>query len=241
MGASGLRRIRHQPGPRLTTSTQRSSSLNVATPPVSRHPSATSPSVPGSPTFVFGEDLTRFPSESLHSFSFATQSEDLIHNRQNVLKRSIDFMRDRLGWAATNPGIANAQAKLSGDQEIQSMMELLTRANLIGQDGTGAHGLGTLGPMTGPADMSGENPFEKTLLVERSESPESMLESPRPSVHRVSTTDMVETGSPAHAQDAGSTPISDLPSNPSSIKAGNASPTSTATSTCRPKAYFGLM
>ncbi|PSN67909.1 Pkinase-domain-containing protein [Corynespora cassiicola Philippines] len=174
LGASGLRRIRQQPASRVPT-TQRATSLNI-TPPVSRHPSASAPSAPGSPTFAaFGEDLTRFPSESLHSFSFATQSEEFIHNRQNVLKRSIDFMRDKLGWAATNPGIANAQAKLSGDQEVQSMLELLTRANLIGQDATGAHGLGALGPLTGPADMSGENLFEKSFMT-RSESPESMVE-----------------------------------------------------------------
>ncbi|KAF2114432.1 hypothetical protein BDV96DRAFT_96944 [Lophiotrema nucula] len=155
--------------------TQRSTSLNI-TPPISRHPSASAPSAPASPT-LFGEDLTRFPSESLHSFSFATQSEDFIHNRQNLLKRSIDFMRDRLGWAATSPGIAAAQAKLSGDQEVQSMLELLTRANLIGQDAAGAHGLGARGPLTGPADVSG-NIFEKSFL-RRSESPESMAESTR--------------------------------------------------------------
>lgn len=187
---SGLRRIR-QPAPRQLPSTQRSTSLNINTPPVSRHPSDAAPSVPGSPTFAFGEDLTRFPSESLHSFSFATQSDEFIHNRQAVLKRSIDFMRDRLGWAATNPGIANAQAKLSGDLEVQSMMELLQRANLIGQDGTGAHGLGALGPVTGPADMSGENLFDKSFEVQRSQSPESMLESSRPPVHRA-TTDVTE-------------------------------------------------
>ncbi|KAF7453289.1 SPS1 Serine-threonine protein kinase [Pyrenophora tritici-repentis] len=181
LGASGLRRIRQQPA-------QRAASLNVATPPASRHASESAPTAPPSPTFAFGEDLSRFPSESLHSFSFATQSEDFIHNRQNVLKRSIEFMRDRLGWAATNPGIANAQARLSGDQEVQSMMELLTRANLIGQDGTGAHGLGALGPVTGPADMSGENPFDKGFVVQRSESPENMLKAAKPPVHRASIT-----------------------------------------------------
>lgn len=197
LGASGLRRIRQQP-PRPLFNTPRSASLNIATPPVSRHPSDAAPSVPGSPTLPFGEDLTRFPSESLHSFSFATQSDEFIHNRQNVLKRSIDFMRDRLGWAATNPGIANAQAKLSGDLEVQSMMELLQRANLIGQDGTGAHGLGALGPVTGPADMSGENPFEKGFEgplkgfeAQRSASPESMLETARPPLVRA-TTDIPE-------------------------------------------------
>lgn len=172
LGASGLRRIRQQPPRQLPT--QRSASLNVSPQPVSRHPSDAVPPTPGSPTLAFGEDLTRFPSESLHSFSFATQSDEFIHNRQNVLKRSIDFMRDRLGWAATNPGIANAQAKLSGDLEVQSMMELLQRANLIGQDGTGAHGFGALGPVTGPADMSGDNLFDKSFEAQRSDSPEMM-------------------------------------------------------------------
>ncbi|TKA63412.1 hypothetical protein B0A49_10417 [Cryomyces minteri] len=96
--------------------------------------------------------------------------------RQNILKRSIDFMRDKLGWAACSPGIANAQAKLSGDQEVQSMMELLARANLIGQDALQAHGLGyNRGPLTGPADVAGENIFEKSFLP-RSESPRSVEE-----------------------------------------------------------------
>lgn len=104
------------------------------------------------------------------------------------------------------------------------MMELLTRAHLIGQDSTGAHGLGALGPVTGPADMSGENPFEKGFMANRSESPESMLESARPAVHRVSTTDIVETSSRSDSQDTRSTPISDLTSEASSIRTANASP-----------------
>ncbi|CAO2653226.1 Nn.00g026370.m01.CDS01 [Neocucurbitaria sp. VM-36] len=224
LGASGLRRIRQQPGSRLPPTTQRATSLNIATPPASRRPSGSAPSAPPSPTFAIGDDLTRFPSESLHSFSFATQSEEFIHNRQNVLKRSIDFMRDRLGWAATNPGIANAQAKLSGDQEVQSMMELLTRANLIGQDGTGAHGLGSLGPVTGPADMSGENPFERGFIADRSDSPESMLETARPPVHRATTTEIADTSSRSDSQDARSISTSDLASEASSTRAANASP-----------------
>jgi protein-serine/threonine kinase len=222
LGASGLRRIRQQQGSRLPPSTQRAVSLNIATPPVSRHPSDAAPSAPGSPTFAFGEDLTRFPSESLHSFSFATQSEEFIHNRQNVLKRSIDFMRDRLGWAATNPGIANAQAKLSGDQEVQSMMELLSRANLIGHEGAGAHGLSALGPITGPADMSGENLFEKGFVASRSESPDSMLEADRPPVHRASTTDIADSSS--SAVETLSTPSTDFLSDSSSTPARETSP-----------------
>ncbi|KAI8936729.1 hypothetical protein NX059_007117 [Plenodomus lindquistii] len=220
MGSSGLRRIRQQPGPRSA-----SLSIAMATPPASRRPSAAAPSAPASPTLAFGEDLSRFPSESLHSFSFATQSDDFIHARQNVLKRSMDFMRDRLGWAATNPGIANAQAKLSGDHEVQSMMELLTRANLIGQDGTGAHGLGALGPVTGPADMSGGNPFDKGFTAaERSASPESMLEPARPAVHRVTSTDYADTSRADDSQESLSTPASTLVSEASSTRAAAACP-----------------
>src|SRR6478609_7342537 len=75
LGASGLRRIRQQgPGSR-GVSAHRAASLNInPTPPASRHPSSSAPTAPSSPTLAFGEDLTRFPSESLHSFSFATQS-----------------------------------------------------------------------------------------------------------------------------------------------------------------------
>jgi protein-serine/threonine kinase len=210
MGSSGLRRIRQQPGPRLPTS--RAASLHI-TPPVSRHPSGSAPSAPASPALAFGEDLTRFPSESLHSFSFATQSDEFMHNRQNVLKRSVEFMQNKLGWAATNPAIANAQAKLSGDQEVQSMMELLTRANLIGQESLGAHGLGALGPMTGPAEMDGENLFEKSFFPEaRSTSPESALspmskELPSPRIETVTNENL----------DSRSTPVSDLTSDSSSI------------------------
>ncbi|KAL1628151.1 serine/threonine protein kinase [Neofusicoccum ribis] len=185
LGASGLRRIRQQPlRTNSSSANSRSASINLSLPPT-RHPStaATLASGPSSPTLNFSEDLSRFPSESLHSFSFAHQSEDFIYNRQNVLKRSIDFMRDKLGWAATNSGIANAQARLSGDQDIQSMMELLSRANLIGEEALQAHGLGGRGPVTGPADASGENIFEKSFAP-RSESPEpidenSSVHSPR--------------------------------------------------------------
>ncbi|KAF2275436.1 Pkinase-domain-containing protein [Westerdykella ornata] len=200
LGASGLRRIRHQPTTRLPLPSgagpnpvPRSASLTI-TPPTSGSASA-APSAPPSPTFGPGEDLRRFGSESLHSFSFTTQAEESVHNRQNVLKRSIDFMRDRLGWAATNTGIASAQAKLSGDQDVQSMLELLTRAHLIGQDAVGAHGLGTSGPLSGPAEVPGENIFERSLIP-RSESPESMLSPTKPKSS--------ETGSTQHSGDTAS-------------------------------------
>ncbi len=184
LGSSGLRRIRQQPlsrGPTGTLSsdgfsvqtTPRSSSMTLALPPPHGPPSIASTG-PASPTLNYSEDLSRFPSESLHSFSFAHQTEDLLHDRQKVLKKSIDFLRDRLGWAARNPGIASAQAKVSGDEELQSMMELLGRADLLGHGSGGAHGPGAVnGPLTGPADVDGYNIFEKSFLP-RSESPDQV-------------------------------------------------------------------
>lgn len=79
-------------------------------------------------------------------------------------------MRDRLGWAANHPGLVNAQAKVSGDLEIQSMMELLARAKVLGDNSGGSNGFGLHGPMTGPANVEGENVFEKEFIP-RSESP----------------------------------------------------------------------
>lgn len=114
------------------------------------------------------EDLNRFPSESLHSFSFAHQSEEYIHNRQNVLKRSIQYMQDRIGRAATpNPALASVQARVSGDVETQNVLDLLARAHLMGGDDPSY----PAGPLTGPADLSADNVFEK-MFIPRTESPE---------------------------------------------------------------------
>ncbi|KAI9849479.1 MAG: hypothetical protein M1837_004099 [Sclerophora amabilis] len=169
-GASGLRRIRQQPpsrAPTLPSSTSSSftaaalprSSSMILSLPSNRAPSNPSAG-PASPTLNFGEDLSRFPSESLHSFSFAHQSDEYIQSRQNVLKRSIDFMRDRFGWASNNLGLATAQAKVSGDHEVQSMIDLLTKANLMSQDGLDLLN----GPITGPPMVDGENVFDQSFL-----------------------------------------------------------------------------
>lgn len=129
---------------------------------------------PASPNF--GEDLSRFPSESLHSFSFAHQSEEFIHNRQNVLKRSIEFMKDRMGWAiSSNAAIASAQARASGDVETQNMLNLLARAQLVGAGNLpNADPSVVPGPLTGPAQLSLENVFEKDFIP-RTSSPESFV------------------------------------------------------------------
>ena len=173
LGVSGLRRIRQRPpsrafsrAPTVPSSPTtpyalptRSASMTLGSLPSRDFASAG----PSSPTLSFTEDLTRFPSESLHSFSFAHQSEDALHNRQSVLKRAIDFMRDRLGWGANHPGVMSAQAKISGDAELQSMVELLLRAKVVGnsnQDSSSAQLLN--GPFTGPADTDGDV-FEKAF------------------------------------------------------------------------------
>ncbi|KAK8095874.1 hypothetical protein PG999_013896 [Apiospora kogelbergensis] len=178
LGLSGLRRIRqHQPmrTPTLPSSAASSRSPSAGIPRsssmVSMMPSGLS-SGPASPSFT--EDLSRFPSESLHSFSFAHQSEDFIHNRQNVLKRSIEFMRDKMGWAvASNAAMASAQARLTGDLETQSMLDLLAKAQLVGAGNLPNSEASFLpGALTGPPDMSGENIFEKDFIP-RTSSPDS--------------------------------------------------------------------
>lgn len=143
-----------------STTSSRSASLHAT-------PGASSPGL---------EDVQRFPSESLHSFSFAHQSEDFLHTRQNILKKSIEFMRDRLGWAASSPALASAQARVSGDAELQSMMELLKKANILGvgtskaqEDNAG------YGPLTGPADVDRANIFEKSFNQKSAKVPEDVL------------------------------------------------------------------
>jgi protein-serine/threonine kinase len=183
LGISGLNRIRQQPPhiqtrpPSLEPSHRSgppsgSASLTVSL-PTSRAPSVSLGAA--SPTLNFSEDLHRFPSESLHSFSFAHQTEESIHSRQNALKRSVDFLRDRLGWGAAGAGITAAQARVNGDHEAQSMMELLARVNLIPQEPRSASGFPS-GPLTGPARVDGENVFEKSFW-QRSESPEPIQSS----------------------------------------------------------------
>ena len=172
MGVSGLLRIRRPPPPSRTSTIPSSPVESHFTPSPLLHtntiPASSTSSrsvsaqyLPSGPVSPGVEDLHRFPTESLHSFSFTQQSEDFLHSRQNILKKTIDFMRDRLGWAATNPGLADAQARVSGDSDVQSMMQLLRRANLLSVN-TKVQGLG-LGPITGPADVDGANIFEKSF------------------------------------------------------------------------------
>lgn len=191
LGLSGLRRIRQHPpsrNPTMPNSNASSRSPSVVTLSRSTSMSATlatpaplsSLSGPASPSF--SEDLSRFPTESLHSFSFAHQSEDFLHNRQNVLKRSLEFMKDRLGMpmSANQAGLASAHARVTGDLDAQSMLEMLAKAQIIGAsnlpnpDGSFA----PIPPLTGPADMSADNIFEKQFTPMLTDEPSTIHEEP---------------------------------------------------------------
>ncbi len=140
------------------------------------------PAGPSSPSF--SEDLSRFPSESLHSFSFAHQSEDFLHNRQTVLKRSIEFMKDRMGWSVSSSqyqqaaALASAQARATGDIETQDVLELLVRSRLVGPGNLtlpdqSAAAAAAVGPLTSPPAVSDANVFDKGFMP-RSASPEAL-------------------------------------------------------------------
>ncbi|CAM1505535.1 Fc.00g111720.m01.CDS01 [Cosmosporella sp. VM-42] len=173
LGLSGLRRIRQQRppsrNPTLPGSNASSRSPSVAAISRSTSMSAMASSVgalplSGGPTSPsFSEDLSRFPSESLHSFSFAHQSEDFLHNRQTVLKRSLEFMKDHMGLSVntSQAGLASAQARVSGDLDAQNMLDLLARAQLIGAGNLPNNDASIAGPLTGPAEVSGKNVFDK--------------------------------------------------------------------------------
>lgn len=113
------------------------------------------PSNTSAPTL---EDLHRFPSESLHSFSFSQHSDELLHNRQNILKRSIDFMRDRFGWPSS--------AQVRGDTDAQSATDRLARASISGRDDR-PHHAAIASPMTGPAYLGTGNLFERSFAEHR--------------------------------------------------------------------------
>ena len=80
-----------------------------------------------------------------------------------------------------NPALAEAQARVSGNAEIQSMIDLLKKANVLPVDTkeSRATGLG-LGPMTGPAHSDGRNVFEKSFSEDLEDSAEEAVISPLP-------------------------------------------------------------
>ncbi|SMR51523.1 unnamed protein product [Zymoseptoria tritici ST99CH_3D1] len=172
---TGLQRIRQQPSRQPPSPSLAAAASPTITPISSRKSSFALGGGPSSPTLPLSEDLSRFPTESLHSFSFAHQSSENLHNRSAILKRSVDFLTNKLQWAATSPRIASAQARLAGDEEVLGMIELLQKANFMGVQNPHAHGM-EHGPLTGPANLSNENVFEQNFLApgQESESPTSL-------------------------------------------------------------------
>jgi protein-serine/threonine kinase len=86
-------------------------------------------------------------------------------------------MRDKLGWAASSPRIASAQARLAGDEELLNMMELLQKANMMSPEALSAAGLGIdHGPLTGPAHLVNDNVFDKSFVRPGDELVESSSE-----------------------------------------------------------------
>ncbi|EXM08480.1 CAMK/CAMKL/PASK protein kinase [Fusarium odoratissimum NRRL 54006] len=175
LGLSGLRRIRQTrppsrnptlPGSRASSRSPSVAALSRSTSMSAMAASTGNLSLTGGPSNPsFSDDLSRFPSESLHSFSFANQSEDFLHNRQNALKRSVEFMKDHMGLPmnSSQAALASAQARVSGDVETQNMLDLLAQAQLIrapnlpNPDNSYAPA-----PLTGPAEVQ-ENVFDKNF------------------------------------------------------------------------------
>ncbi|KAH6998536.1 hypothetical protein BKA56DRAFT_639324 [Ilyonectria sp. MPI-CAGE-AT-0026] len=173
LGLSGLRRIRqHNPQSRNPTlpgsnapsrspsvvALSRSTSMSAMVSSTGTLPLAGGPTSPS-----YSEDLSRFPSESLHSFSFAHQPEDFMHNRQNVLRRSIAFMEDQMGLSVNSnpPGLVSPQARAVSDLDAQNMLELIARAQLLGAGNLPNHDGSTPPGLTGPTRGSDDNAFER--------------------------------------------------------------------------------
>ena len=91
-------------------------------------------------------------------------------------------MSQKLGWGNTNAGIASAQARVSGDQEMQGMLELLARAKLVGANNIPGFGQSYLtGPLTGPAVAEDAGNLFDSSFAPQSPSSESFFDSPQSS------------------------------------------------------------
>src|SRR5947207_5590157 len=102
--SSGLRRIR-------SSQVSLSSLLDAQSSPSQQQPSTQSTTHPSALSTQYNmltstEALTKFPSASLHSFSFSQPRDPtaILESRQNVLRKSIDYMKDKLhGGAPPTP------------------------------------------------------------------------------------------------------------------------------------------
>ena len=87
--------------------------------------------------FTSCEDLTKFSSESLHSFSYSQPRDPaaILESRQSILRKSIDYMKDKLHgvgpitpWSDQNFTASPVETTLLKDDDV---LQTLKRANLI--------------------------------------------------------------------------------------------------------------
>lgn len=121
-----------------------------------------------------------------------------MHKRQCVLKRSMDFIKDRMGWSlsSSQAGLASAQARVTGDAGAQDVLELLARAQLVGAGNLpNLDPSVTAAPLTGPAGLTDDNVFEKHFTPQSSSAEAGRsdtvslttlpaLKSPQPQLHK---------------------------------------------------------
>ena len=71
-----------------------------------------------------------------------------------------------MGWhVSSNAAIASAQARVTGDLETLNMLDLLARAQLVGAGNLPNPESSIVpGPLTGPAEVSGNNIFDKQFI-----------------------------------------------------------------------------
>ena len=157
---SGLRRIRSSQVSLTSLVDGQPNTSQSTTQPNQPHPLTASHNM-----LTSTEDLTKFPSESLHSFSFSQPRDPtaILESRQSILRKSIDYMKEKLhGGAPTIPWAEPAitipttsdplPMEIARDEDV---LQSLKRANLIPEywDET------NLPPPTAPISVV-ENPFD---------------------------------------------------------------------------------
>lgn len=68
--------------------------------------------------------------------------------------------------------MASAEARVAGDAEAQNMFDLISKARLVGRSQSPSE-INLRGPLTGPAQLTGENVFEREF-VRRTASPDTL-------------------------------------------------------------------
>ncbi|KAI5304326.1 hypothetical protein KEM56_006623, partial [Ascosphaera pollenicola] len=162
-GLSGLPRIRHAPpdGPMKRVMTL--PNLSMAIPKEFRNQEK--PSTPSRPSHAPQKSLCpitdsmtsdiaalyRFPSESLHSFSFAAPPDDISTARRNTLKRSVDVMRANFGFDSS--ALAEPDLMESNESHLHGLFgdRHVVRKPIM------------QGPITGPPSVDLGNIFEKAF------------------------------------------------------------------------------